>query len=115
MEPSKKLTIAQLGVVGAIFVLFTIAFFTTKAYILTYILVPLIVINVALLYVNRTRGLIVLNIPLFFLALLLRVFIIEYIASIFGMILSGIHGLTTWMQYSRGEETKKAEAKPKKK
>ncbi len=115
MEAPKKLIIAQLAVVVAIFALFTIAFFTTKAYILTYILVPLIIINVALLYVNKTKGLIALNLPLFFLALLLRVFIIEYIASIFGMIVSGIHGITTWLQYTREGEMKKAEAKGKKK
>lgn len=114
MEQTKTLIKAQLGVAGLIFVLFTIAFFITKAYILTYILIPLIAINIALLYINKTKG-IPFNISLFFLALLLRVFIVEYIAAILGMVISGIHGLTMWLQYTRGGEAKKAEAKPKKK
>ena len=94
LKYKKELTIAQLVIAASIFVIFTLSVFYLPKFIephhLPYILIPLIIASTALIIVNKTKGLVV-NSFLLGCSLLLYVFLIEYIASIVGMVLSFFH------------------------
>ena len=110
----KKMLLVQVIIVCLIFLLFVAGFFFTIN-ILPYFLIPLVIFNIVLLFVNKTKGLIT-NINLLILSFLLFIFIIEYIATIAGMILSLLHTLRIVLHYFKGEEPlKKQTAKTSKK
>jgi len=66
--------------------------FFVEAYLFHYVLIIFIVANIILLFINQTKGLFA-NIFMLICALLLRVFLIEYIAAILGLIISIYHAL----------------------
>lgn len=90
--------LTQLVIAGLIFLLFLFAVFFTEAYNVRYLLILLIIANIVFLFVNKTKGLFV-NILMFLITLSLGYVIIEYIASIFGFILSAYHGLRMLWQF----------------
>lgn len=109
----KKMLLVQVIVVCLIFLLFVVGFFFTIK-MLPYILIPLIIFNIVLLFINRTRGLIT-NINLLILSFLLFIVIIEYIATIAGMVLSLFHALRVLLHYVKGgEQPAKKQKAPKK-
>jgi len=104
----------QMVTAVAIFVLFGLGIFFSISSFLPIVLIPLIIINVFLLYANNAKGLMV-NIFMFGLSLLLFVFIIEFFASILGAMAGLYHVIRTYFWYIKTEEVKKVNEKKSKK
>ncbi|MFH0752039.1 MAG: hypothetical protein V1914_00395 [archaeon] len=99
---TKKLLQIQLGIIGAIFLSFLILVFITASSFIRYLIILLVIANIVLLFINKTKGLIP-SISLLAITFLLGTFLIEYIASILGMIISGTYLLRMGLRYRQGE------------
>ncbi|MBT5023096.1 hypothetical protein HOK51_08100 [Candidatus Woesearchaeota archaeon] len=91
-DKKHNLLLAQSILVLLIFLMFFSSVFFVEAYLFHYVLIIFIVANIILLFINQTKGLFA-NIFMLICALLLRVFLIEYIAAILGLIISIYHAL----------------------
>jgi len=114
MQKSKTTLLAQLILRGMIFVLFFLSLFVALPSFFIYLLLLFLVVNIVLGFINKKRN-ILSNIVLFGLTLLLLVFLIEYIATILGTIISFLHLLFFFLYYLKGGEEKEKEEKEKKK
>ncbi len=110
MQKSKTTLLIQLIIRGIIFVLFFLSLFVALPSFIVYLLLLFIIANVVIGFINKKRN-IFPNIVLFGLALLLLVFLIEYIATILGTIVSFLHLLFFFLYYLKGGEEKKEEKK----
>ena len=110
----KKLLLVQVIVAGLIFLSFAAGVFLVETYVLPYFLIPLIIGNIALKFVNKTKGLFA-NIVMLLLTFLLFIIVIGYIACIAGMILGFYHVLRLLLRFLKGkkEEEEKPENKDK--
>jgi|GEM_PF-3516688 len=111
----KKIDTLQIQAVIAalIFALFFLGVFFSLPF-LPYFLIPLIIVNIVFIFINRTGGFF-LNILLIGFSFLLFVIFIEYIACIIGAFFSFIHALRIALKYRKGKkqkEIKKDEKKP---
>lgn len=100
----KQLLLVQVIITALIFLIFTTGVLITAAYVLPYLLFPLIIANIVFIFINKTKGLFI-NISLLLLTSLLFVFLVEYFASIMGMILSFIHALKITLKYFREKQS----------
>ena len=98
--------LAQLIVSVCVSLLLGLAAFVMSASNLVYFLIPLIIVNIVLIVVNKTKGL-VINIALLALTPLMFVFLVEYLASIVGFILSLIYLLRFYLSSFRTKKRKK--------
>lgn len=118
MQKSKKTLLTQLILRGIIFVLFFLSLFVALPSFVIYLLLLIVIANVVFGFINKKRN-IFPNIALFILTLLLLVFLIEYIATILGTIVSFLHLLFFFLYYLKGgeekEKKKKVEKEEKKK
>ena len=104
-------------IVVLIFLLFALRIFVSTPFILNsipYLLILLIIANIAFLFINKTKGLFV-NILLLGLSLLLFVFLVEYLASIAGAVLGFFHALKIFFRYRKGRDKPKEEKEIKEK
>ncbi|MBD3312016.1 hypothetical protein GF352_00995 [archaeon] len=85
-----KRLLAQLVVVVGIVVLLSLAAFVISADDVVFFLIPLIIANLVLVFLNKTKGLAV-NIALLALTPLMFMFLLEYLASLIGFVLGIIH------------------------
>ena len=114
IEKSKKTLLIQLIIRGIIFVLFFLSIFVALPSFVIYLLLLFVVVNIVFGFINKKIN-IFPNIVLFGLTLLLLVFLIEYIATILGTIISFLHLLFFFLYYLKGGEEKEKEEKEKKK
>ncbi len=105
MQKSKTTLLTQLILRGIIFVLFFLSLFVAMHSFIVYLLLLFIIANVVFGFINKKRN-IFPNIVLFGLALLLLVFLVEYIATILGTIVSFLHLLFFFLYYLKGGEEK---------
>lgn len=85
VKPKKKsYFIAQVVVAVAIFVLFVLGILVFSTYDVIVLLIPLVIVNLVLGIINRTKGLRI-NIVLLSLIPLLPLFLVEYLASLAGV------------------------------
>ena len=97
----KNLIMIQVIITAVIFLLFFFSVFFVEAYMVRYLLMLLVIANMVLLFVNHTKGLIV-NFFMLVMTFLMYIFIIEYIASIVGLLLSFYHGLRIFFVWYGG-------------
>lgn len=117
MEKKPNFFLAQAIIAALIFVFFLLRLFISVPSVLNflpYILILLIITNIVFLFINKTNGFFV-NIALLVLALLLFIFLIEYFASIAGMVLSFFHALKIFLKYLKKGNAEKIKEKPNKK
>ncbi len=113
MEKSKTTLLTQLISRGIIFLLFFLSLFVALPSFVIYLLLLFIIVNVVFGFINKKRN-IFPNLVLFGLALLLLVFLIEYIATILGTIISFLHLLFFFLYYLKGGEETEKKKKPEK-
>ena len=116
MEKTPQTILTQLILRGIIFVLFFLSLFVALPPFVIYLLLLFVIANVVFGFINKKRN-IIPNIALFILALFLLVFLIEYIATILGTIISFLHLLFFFLYYLKGgkEKVEKVEKEEKKK
>jgi len=98
MKRKQVLLLTQVIIIGVVFILFGLNIFVSLSKVLPYLLIPLIAANMFFLFLNETKGLFA-NVVLLVLTFLLFLFLIEYIATILGAVVSLYHGLRTGMVY----------------
>lgn len=112
MEKTKQTMFAQFCIRGAIFLLFFLGIFVKLFSFLLYLLIPIIIANVVLGFINQNKG-IIMNILLLIIAIpvVWQIFLIDYLMIILGSFLSFLHLLLfgiRFREYSKkGEEEKK--------
>lgn len=99
--------LAQLVVTVLIFLSFTIGVFFVESYVSAYLLVPLIITNIILIIINKTKG-VLTNLILLIIVPFLFIFIIGYIASIIGAVISFFYALGAIVNYIRQQDAKKS-------
>jgi|TARA_Y100000310_G_C20675815_1_gene812967 hypothetical protein len=87
---NKQTLTAQLVIRGVIFGLFFLGLIIAVPSFLIYILILAIIANLILGFTNGRKS-ILTNVSMFIIALLLFVFLIEYVATLIGLIISFIH------------------------
>lgn len=97
-----KRLLAQLGVIIGIVVLLSLAAFVVSSDDVVFFLIPLIIANIVLLFVNKTKGLTV-NIALLALTPLMFMFLLEYLASLIGFVLGVIHLVRFSLKLRKGK------------
>ena len=103
LESNKQTMIAQLGVRTGIFLLFFLGIFIGLPSFLLYLFLPLIVANLVLGFINEKRSIFV-NIIFLLYYLLLFVFVLEYLITILGAIISFIHLLLFGLDYIKNKK-----------
>jgi hypothetical protein len=114
----KLLMQIQLAIIGVVLLLFLFGFFV-EPYYFPYVLVPLLLINIVFLFVNKTKGLFV-NLLMLGCSFLLFLILVDIIASLLGLLLAIFHlsriGYVYNQQYVKAECCNKEEtieSKPK--
>jgi len=113
MQKTKTTLLTQLILRGIIFILFFLSLFVAMPSFIVYLLLLFIIANVVFGFINKKIN-IFPNIVLFGLALLLLVFLIEYIATIVGTLVSFLHLLFFFLYYLKGGEEKEKKKKVEK-
>jgi hypothetical protein len=98
MPNKEQLVTIQLIVAGVILALFLTSVFLIEGYYLVYLLIPLLIANIILIYLSKTKGL-VLNALMLFLSPSLFFFLIEFLASIIGALISLVHFIKNLIAY----------------
>ena len=103
MEKTPETMLTQLILRGLIFLVFFLSIFIAMPSSIIYLLILFIVANVVVGFINEHRG-IVTNVVLLALSLLLLVFLIEYLATIIGAVISFFHLLFFGIAYFKKEK-----------
>lgn len=98
MEP-KKLFQIQLAIIAVVGLLFLLGLFI-EPYFFPYLMIPLLLVNIVFLFVNKTKGLFV-NLLMIGCAFLLLLIFIDIIATFIGLLLSIYHFLRIGYVYNK--------------
>lgn len=103
VEKNQKTKLTQLILRGAIFLIFFFGIFVKVPSFFIYLLFPIIIANIVFGIINKKRG-IFINIIFLILTPLLLVFLLGYIITIIGAIISLIHLILFFLWYRKGDE-----------
>jgi len=113
IKPDFKDTMfVQLVIRIAIFLLFFIGIFAAWGFV-KYLLMLLIIANLVYGFINKKRS-IFMNLVLLSLTFWLFIFIIEYLATVIGSVLSLLHVLLFVFRYNKGGKIEKKTEEKKK-
>ena len=100
MAKKDKKVLLQFVARLAIFLIFLMGVFVEIPLALLYLLLPLIVANLVLGFMNKKRS-IVTNVVLLLIYPLLFVVLVEYLVILLGTVLSFIHALTFYFEFRK--------------
>lgn len=103
LEKPKSLT-SQLILIFLIFLIFAVSFFAELPLFFWYLHIALIVVNLVLGFVNNKKSLF-FNLSLLILALVSYVFLIGFLAIVFGIIISFVYLVLFGIKFFKEEET----------